>query len=64
LPIDGKEQDEGRLSFKHRGVSRHGRRDLFGYFPAQIAPIVVVALKDPDVPMAREALYGPDVAAR
>jgi hypothetical protein len=32
---------------------------LFGYFPGQIPPVVVVTLQDPDIPMAGEALHGP-----
>jgi hypothetical protein len=37
---------------------------LLGYFPAQVSPVVVITFQDANVPMAREALNGSDVAAR
>src|SRR4029077_12726888 len=42
--------------------ARNGRSDLLSYLAAQVSPVVVVALQDPDVSMAREALHGADVA--
>jgi uncharacterized protein (TIGR03066 family) len=46
-----------------QGIPRHGRSNLLGDFAAQVPPVVVVALQDADVPMARETLHGTDVSA-
>ena len=53
-----------RNDLSGRRLPRHGRRDLLGHLSTQVPPVVVVALQDPDVPMAGESLDGPYVAAR
>jgi len=42
---------------------RHGRSDLLSYLSPKVPSVVVVALQDPDVPMAGESLDGPNVSA-